>query len=471
MSDKSSLLRPDNLEDETSLSYMLRLSAPMIVSTVSFTIMQFVDRFMVSRLGEEALAAVLPASFVAFVPGGFVLGAMASLNAYVSQSLGRNDREGCSNYFWQTLYMAVAYSLVVVVVVWPHAASIFHLLGQPENIVGLEVIYLRILLIAQLVAVVNWSSNQFFMGIHRPVITMWASLSGQVVNIVANYLLIFGKFGFPRMEIAGAAWGTFIGISVAAIVNMSMYLGSNVATDYRSRRTLGINLRRMHDLLRVGLPAGFGLMVNVALWGVVLSGLVGQFGQEALAATSAVLSYTNLSVMPIVGLSMALTAAVGRAIGSDRKKLAMKQTRTCLRIAIAYMGVVGICFFVFRDSLMRFWSDDADVVKIGAQILICAAFYQAFHAVSVIYTGALRGAGDTLWLALISAAGALFVLGLGGWLVVTLWPQLGAVGPWIAASCSVISVGLANRWRFKSNRWMDIDLFRDRPPVIPIEDV
>src|SRR4030042_1620967 len=183
--------------DEASLRYMLKLAAPMVVTTISFTIMQFVDRFMVSRLGTNALAAILPASFVSLLPGAFAMGSLASLNTFVSQSLGRGEKKDCSNYFWQSLYMGLMYFLFVLAVMWPTAPWIFKILGQPEDVRGLEVIYLRIILYAQLVAVVNWSSNQFFMGIHKPIITMYASLCGQVVNVVFNYLLIFGKFGFP----------------------------------------------------------------------------------------------------------------------------------------------------------------------------------------------------------------------------------------------------------------------------------
>jgi len=457
-------------EDQSSLAYMLKLSAPMIVSTVSFTIMQFIDRFMVSRLGDDALGSVFAAGFLAFVPGGFALGAMTSLNTFVSQSLGKGERQECANYYWQTLYMAAAYCVAVAILMYPVAGSLFRMMDQPESVIGLEVTYMRILLYAHIVATVNWTSNQFFMGIHRPIVTMCASLCGQAANIVANYLLIFGKFGFPRLEVAGAGWGTFIGISVAAVVNMSMYLSSSVASAYETRRVARVSLHRMYDLLRVGLPAGIGLMINVALWGVVLAKLVGRFGGPALAATSAVLSYTNLSVMPIVGLSMALTASVGKAIGADQKRQATKQTRTCLRISIAYMGFVGLCFFVFREGLMAFWSESAEVVDIGAEILICAAVYQAFHAVRVIYTGALRGAGDTVWIAAVSSIGTLVVLGIGGLMLAWLWPSLGALGPWIAAASSVVVVGLANRWRFKTNRWMNIDLFRSRTPVIPIDD-
>ena len=203
--------------------------------------------------------------------------------------------------------------------------------------------------------------------------------------------------------------------------------------------------------------------------GVILSGLIGRFGEEALAATSAVLSYTSLSVMPIVGISMALTAAVGKIIGQGKKELAIKQTGLCIKISLVYMGFMGICFFVFRNSLMGFLSADDKVINAGADILVCAAVYQVFHAARIIYGGSLRGAGDTVWLAIISAIGAVPILGIGGYLVATFIPSLGAIGPWLAATLSVIVVGIANRWRFRSNKWKSIDLFKHRNPDVPIQ--
>ncbi len=472
MTDKSSLLSQNCAADETSLRYMLKLAAPMVVTTISFTIMQFVDRFMVSRLGTEALAAILPAGLVSFLPSGFAIGAMASLNTFVSQSLGRGDKKSCSNYFWQVIYMGLAYFLAVVAIMWPAAPWIFEMMGQPPAVAEMEVIYFRIMLYAHVLAVINWSGNQFFMGIHRPIITMCASLCGQVVNVAANYVLIFGKLGFPEMGIAGAGWGTFIGIGVAAVINMAVFLSGKINAEFQSRKTVNIDFSKMYDLLKVGLPAGFGLMVNVAFWGMILFGLVGRYGTEAteaLAATSAVLSYTSISVMPVVGIATALSAALGKTIGQGRKDLAVKQTSACLRVALVYMGLVGVCFLVFRNNLMALWSSDAKVIKAGANILICAAVYQVFHAARIIYGGSLRGAGDTVWPAIASAVGAVLILGLGGWLVVRLVPSLDYMGPWIAAAVSIAAVGLANRWRFKSNRWMQIDLFKRRAVGVPVE--
>jgi MATE family multidrug resistance protein len=233
---------------------------------------------------------------------------------------------------------------------------------------------------------------------------------------------------------------------------------------------MNIDFPKMRDLLKVGFPAGFGFMVNMAFWGIILFGLVGKFGKEAMAATSAVFSCMNVSFMPIIGLGTALTAAVGKAIGEGRKDVVIKQTSVCLRVALVYMGLVGLCFFVFRNNLMAFWSPhNKEVIRIGINIFICAAIFQVFDAVLIIYGDGLRGAGDTVWLAIIEASGAAIILGLGGFCMLKFFPELGALGPWIAATAKIIFGGLANRWRFKSNRWMQIDLFKRRPVGVPVE--
>ncbi|MFC1676145.1 MATE family efflux transporter [Planctomycetota bacterium] len=468
MTDKTTLLSSQT-EDVTSLGYMLRLSAPMIVTNISFTIMQFVDRFMVSRLGTEALAAILPAGILSFVPASFAIGLMTSVNTFVSQSLGRGNKKDCSNYCWQVIYMGLAYFSVTFLILWPNAGFIFRMLGHERAIVAMEVVYLRIMLYAQFLAVFIWASSQFFMGIHRPIITMYAAIVSQAVNIGANYILIFGKFGFPAMGIAGAGWGTFIGIAMGASIRMFMFLNGEVNATYKCRQSLNIDFKKMADLVKVGFPAGFGFMVNVAVMGMILFGLVSRFGNESLAATSAVFSCINVSVMPVVGIGTALTAAVGKSIGMGRKDLAAKQASLCLKIALVYMGLIGICFFVFRNSIMGFWSGDAKVIEAGVNILICAAIFQVFDATAITYSGALRGAGDTVWLAIISSVSSVFILGVGGIILVTYFPQLGSLGPWVALTVNIVAIGLANRWRFKSNRWMEIDLFKRRGAPVPVE--
>ncbi|MHC4212729.1 MAG: MATE family efflux transporter [Planctomycetota bacterium] len=457
--------------DETSLGYMLRLSGPMIVTNISFTIMQFVDRLMVSRISEEALAAVLPAGIMSFLPASFLMGVMISVNTFVSQSLGRGEKDECAKYCWQAIYMGLIYFAIILAVMWPTAPRIFELMGSVPEVARMEVVYLRIMLYAQMVGVFFWASSQFFMGIHRPIINMYAAVIGQSVNVAANYVLIFGKLGFPEMGISGAGWGTFIGISVGASLRMVIFLNGDIRKTFHTTKTMGIDKAKMGDLLKVGVPAGISFMVNVAFWAMILVVLVAKFGTEAQAATTAVFACINVSVMPVVGIGSALTAAVGKSIGKGRKDVISKQTHVCLKVSLVYMGLIGLCFFLFRHGIMNFWSSDGNekVIEAGVKLLVCAAIFQVFDAAGIIYNGALRGAGDTVWLAMISGLRAVIVLGMGGMLIVWLWPELGVLGPWIAATLSIIVTGIVNYWRFKSNKWMEIDLFKRRAVGPPVE--
>ncbi len=473
MADKSLSAGALSADDESSLKYMLKLAMPIIVTYISFTVMQFVDRYMVSHVGTDSLAAILPAGIISFVPASFMLGVIACVNTFVGQSLGRGDQRGCSSYFWQASYLGLAYFAVVIAFMWPGAPWIFKVLGHEQSLTKLEVVYLRIMLYAQFPAVLIWSSTHFFMGVHRPAIMMYGGVAGHLVNIGANYILIFGKFGFPAMGLAGAGWGTFIGIAVEAVIFVAVFLGGPMNEKFKTRSTFGIDLGRIKDLIKVGAPAGLSFMVNVAFFGFVLSGLVGRFGKEALAATSVAISYTNLAIMPIVGVGAALTASVGKAIGKGRKDIAVRQTNVCLKAIIAYMIVMAACFIVFRQTLMGFWSSDEKVIQAGVDILILAAILKFFDAISITYSGSLRGAGDTVWLAMVSGVGSVVILGGGGLMFMKYFPGLGGVGPWIAATIYMAVMSVANGLRFRSNRWMRIDLFKrqKRTPGVRIEAI
>lgn len=448
---------------ETSLSYMLKLAAPMIITNISFTVMQFVDRMMVSRLGTEALAAILPAGVITFVPASFILGMTTSVNTFVSQSLGKDNKENCSSYCWQAIYMGFLYFAIVLAVMWPSAEWIFSTMGYSPEVVEMEVTYLRINLYAQFPAVLIWSISQFFMGIHRPIITMYASIIGQLVNIFFNYLLIFGNFGFPEMGIAGAGWGTFIGINVGAGIRVWAFLYGDIRKQFNTISSCRPDLEKIKGIIRIGFPAGLGFTVNVVGWGLILFTLVAQFGTKAQAATSAVFSCINVSVMPVIGLSAALTAAVGKSIGTGSYRTAVKQTHICLKLALTYMGIMGVCFMLFREPIMRFWAPaDAAVMQMGCQILFCVAIFQIFDAASIIYHGALRGAGDNLYMVFASAFSVLFFLGMGGFCMVKFFPSLGVIGPWIALTVHILVSAAIKMLRFKSNHWRNIDIFNSK---------
>lgn len=455
--------------DETSVLYMLNLAWPMIITTISFTVMQFVDRLMVSRYSDEALAAIGPSGMVSFIPASFALGLVTTINIFAGQCFGMKRYRDCTSYFWQSVYLGTAYSMVTFIVLWPFAKDIFVFLDQPSELLTLEADYFRIMLYCQFVVVFMWTSNHFFMGIHRPAISMWTAFVGQGINIIANYVLIFGKFGLPAMGIKGAGWGTFIGISAGVTIRMYVFLSPMINDKFESRKTLKIDIAKMRNVLRIGWPAGITMMVNTAMVGSILYYLIGKFGKDALAATVAVQSTIMLSHMPAVGVSIALTAAMSKSIGKGRKDIATKQTYVSLRMSVAFMSFIGLCFLLFRKPLISGWDLSESAAAAGVVFLIFAGVFQIFDAFALSIGGALRGAGDTLWQLWIYCFGAFVILFGGGVLIAKLFPSLGSTGPWVAYTGYIIFVSMANLWRFRSNKWQKIRLFKEEVPLVSAE--
>ena len=185
----------------------------------------------------------------------------------------------------------------------------------------------------------------------------------------------------------------------------------------------------------------------------------------------------GLSFMPAIGIGIAATVLVGQCIGEGRKDLARRRTHAALLAGMVYMGLCGLAFYFFRRPMVEFFVSVApsgelgpeqasamadEIVRIGGQIMICAAIFQLFDAIGIVYIGALRGTGDTLWPMILTVALSWGMVVGGGALVVHTLPQLASLGPWIPASLYVVALGAVVGWRFETGRWEKIDLFKRR---------
>ena len=175
--------------------------------------------------------------------------------------------------------------------------------------------------------------------------------------------------------------------------------------------------------------------------------------------------------MPSIGISIATTAIVGKYIGMGRHDIARKRAHTAMFVAMAYMGLCGAAFLLLRHEMVAMFihvSPDqaaegfsrSEMITFGGRIMICAAMFQLFDALGIVFSGALKGAGDTLWP--MAATGSLVVVVMigGGTAMVHYLPQLTSLGPYIAATAYIILLGIAVAWRFESGAWRKIDLLK-----------
>ena len=439
---------------------LLTLAVPIIATNISRTIMSFVDFVMVAQLGKTAIAAIMPARLTVFCLISFGLGLVSVVNTFVSQSLGRGRLRDCSIYAWQGLYLAGAAG-VLILPAWWLVEPFYRWTAHGPAIVSLEVAYTRIGVLSVAPTIGAAALANFFTGLHRPVICFVSVVVSNVFNFVANYALIFGHFGFAPMGIAGAAWATLAAsILQLLILFLWMFLPTYGRT-YGARQTWRLSPYHLWQVVRIGLPSAFQLGIDILTWSVFIWFLVGGFGEIQLAANNICFVFLEISFMPAVGLGMALMTLVGRSIGEGRRDLALRYVRWGLLFNCGYMLLCGSFMAVFRHSLPALITDSAPVVAAVAPLMLLCAVFQLFDGMTITFNSALRGAGDTLWPAILLVTSSLLILVAGGWLLARLVPAWGSMGPWLAATTHIIVAGSAVALRYRFGSWERIELIRE----------
>ncbi|MCA9312020.1 MAG: MATE family efflux transporter, partial [Phycisphaerales bacterium] len=414
-------------------------------------------------------------------------------NTYVSQNLGAGRPERGAAYAWNGLWLGAGVWLLVLVpygFLLPHVFDGMRslILDNPGAIPGpvleMEVTYGRILVLGMLFTICARGLSHYFYGMHRPWVVMVSAIAANVVNIVLCWLMVADRFGWS-LGVAGAGYSTVIGGVIELAIPFAVMLSPRWHRLYRTRSQWRPSLSHMRDLFRIGWPAGVMWGNEIVCWWIFMSGLVPSFDEGRRipvnnAAGWAVLQYMHLSFMPAVGLSIAVTAIVGKCVGMGRHDLAARRAWFWMGITMGYMGLCALCFVFFGHAMIGLFVDAreiaesatvtldageaeaaaAEIVNLGARLLILAAVFQLFDAVAITLSGALRGAGDTIWPGVYTVVLSWTLIVAGGWTMVHSWPELGATGPWIMAAAYIIVLAIALFRRFIGGGWKRLKLVR-----------
>jgi len=434
---------------------LLELAVPVVAQMASYTAMQFIDMLMLSRLGDAPAAAASNAGMVTISVLAFGMGMMTIVNTLASQAFGRREFGHCGRYLWQGIWVALAYSLLAMMLV-PLAGPIFGMFHHPANLVAMESRYFYITVLATFVKLAAMALGQFMLAINRPGAVLLAAVLGVSVNAGAAWCLVLGHVGFHSHGIAGAAWAQNIGTTTELLLLIAMACQKSIRAyglaDFRPRRA------SLKLLLSIGLPAGLQFIGDIFAWTLFINLVMGLLGEVAMSANTYMMRYMMVSFMPAVGISTAVTALVGRYIGRGQPDIAMRRAYLGFTVSTIYMLFCGIGFYSFRHQLISLFSHDPQVQRVGAIYLIYAAVYEPFDSMYIIFVGALRGAGDTLVPAVMVAT-LCFTLCVGGGVYVAKYvPQLGYGGPWMAATLYGIISGVFLLVRFARGRWKNINL-------------
>tara|TARA_B110000208_G_scaffold68623_1_gene88688 strand:- start:7576 stop:8955 length:1380 start_codon:yes stop_codon:yes gene_type:complete len=392
-----------NISQYTSeFKYNWKLAAPVMLGMLGHTFVSFVDNIMVGQIGTAELAAVSLGNSFMFIAMSIGIGFSTAITPLIAEADSANNFDRAKSTFKHGLFLCTVLGIVLFLGVF-FAKPLMYLMKQPKEVVELAIPYLDLVAFSLIPLVVFQALKQFSDGMSMTKYPMYATLIANIVNVVLNYLLIFGKFGFPELGIVGAAYGTVISRFI-----MLAYLWWLLANKERSR-ALVTNIKffvleklMLRKLINLGAPSAMQMFFEVAIFtsAIWLSGLL---GKNAQAANQIALNLSSMTFMVAMGLSVASMVRVGNQKGLRNFKALRRIAFSIFLLGILLAVFFGAVFFLFHKSLPKIYvdfndvtnyADNLEVVAIASQLLFAAAIFQISDTIQVIVLGALRGLQD-----------------------------------------------------------------------------
>lgn len=453
-------LRVKKFRKNGDIKDVLVVALPMLLSMSFDTLMTFVDRLFLSKLGPAEMNASLGAGGMNIVLTTFFTGMISYTTAMVAQRFGAGRKGECASVFMQAVYL----SLVCVPFLYltiPLGHFVFGIQGvAPDQLVHQKT-YFNILMFGGIISLVRNAAPCFFSGIGETKVIMKAAFVGMLVNIACNYLLIFGYGPFPKLGVAGAAYGTVIGNAVSTIMLFVVYFGKRNNLHFATRSHLKWNLAQLKELLKRGLPSGVEMFLNMAAFQLMILLFHGLGPVEATAA-SVMFNWDMVAYVPLMGLEIASTSLVGRYVGAKQAAAATRSTYSGLKVGWAYSLIIGVLLVFLPGVLTDIFRPDATASAEALAVfeaarpmsifmLRFATIYIFVEVLLVIYCGALRGAGDTVWVMVACAIMNWFnTIAL---YIAAYHLHVPAHYAWIIVVCVYGTAPLLFWWRWKSGKW------------------
>ncbi len=450
---------------------VLRLAWPLIISTGSFTVMMFCDRMFLAWFSAVTIQAALPASILAFSLSCGFMAVAAYSNTFVAQYFGSGDTEGCSRATSQGLLLALI-SWPFLLLLIPAGRWMLQISGHAPEVLSKELSYFSILMVGSVSSALGAAVSSFFTGRGRTVITMVANVIGNVVNIVLDYVLIFGKCGFPAMGIQGAGWATVVAGFVSPAILLFLFFSRKTDAVFHTRKSFRYHPKLFWRMVKFGLPSGIHLALDVASFTIFVM-FTGRMGEAALAVSNIALSINMLAFMPMVGLGIAASILVGQYQGSKQSDVAAQVGWTAFKMGVYYMLIVGLSFILFPKAYLSLFTDrspDAvalvDIFATGKILLVIMAVWGLLDAANLILGSALKGAGDTRFVMYYSVTMAWGLL-VTGQVVIVFVLKAGILVSWAWTAFYIGVMAIGYIWRFKCGRWRSIDVLGVSVPLVP----
>jgi MATE family, multidrug efflux pump len=434
------MIRPQTLR--TEFMPTLRLALPLVLAELGWMSMAIVDTMMVGHLPDSATAmgAVSLSSNIFMVLGLFGGGLLLGLDTLVSQAFGAGQREDCHRSLVNGIYLSIALTPVLAAPTW-FFRLVLSSMRVDAAIIEQAAPYMRALVVGLFPLLLYFAVRRCLQAMNMVKPVAFALVSANIVNALFNWVLIYGKWGFPAMGTVGSGWSTALARTYMAAV----LVGYLLWYDYRHRTDLlrtpvEVDLPRIRRLIMLGLPAAMQFTLESGVFALVTA-LIARLGAVPLASHQIALNTVAFTYMVPLGIASAAAVRVGQAIGRRDGAGAGDAGGTAIFLGAAFMLGASVALLAFPRWIALMYTPDETVIGSTITLLAAGAAFQLFDGIQTVATGALRGAGDTRT-PMLCHLFAYWVLGLplGAWLCFRRgW---GAFGLWAGLSLALIVIGI-----------------------------
>ena len=371
----------------------LNIAYPVMLGQLGHVMVGLVDNLMIGRLGAAPLAAVSLGNALVFIAMSLGIGFSFAITPLIAEADGADDLEGGRSYFHHGLILSSINGLFLFILL-VIAKPLLYYLDQPPEVVELAIPYLNIVAFSMLPLMAFQAFKQFADGLSQTRYSMYATLLSNVVNVVFNYLLIYGIWIFPRLELEGAAIGTLISrFFMLWFIWEILRRKSKFVEYFKWSKKEMIKWSIFKRLLSLGFPTALQMFFEVAIFTATVF-LAGNLGTNPQAANQIALNLASMTFMIAVGLGVTATIRVGNQVGLKAYRELRRISFSIFLLVFLIMGVFALLFILLKDILPGFYIDNFEVVSLAAQLLIVAAVFQLSDGMQVVILGALRGLQD-----------------------------------------------------------------------------
>ena len=436
---------------------IIALTWPALAENVLASLISMIDMMMVGGLGAYAIAAVGLITQPKFIMIAAFMAVNIGTTALVAQNKGARNPDDANSALNQALILAIVMTAVIGTLLLISSESLVRLIAGSElseQIISEALAYYKIQIYGLPTLALTFTMNAALRGAGNTRATFYNNTVANLANVALNYCLIYGRFGFPRMEVRGASIATVIGQFVGLVMALSVLIRGKQYIRLVFRKFRNIDWSMMKRIVNIGIPSFVEqtIMRIGALW---FTTIVTSLGDMAYAAHMVAMNVQMLSFTTGMAFGTAATTLVGQCIGRKRVDLSKIYVRMTQNLGLIVSLTIAVLMFTCGIYITRLYSSDTLIITLAADMLKIIAIANPVVNARFVYASALRGAGDAKYLAVVTFVGIILVRPLVGILLVNVL-QMGLTGVWIALVSDFVIGYFITLARYKKGKWTQI---------------